>query len=225
MSELVIEMIGKDSVPGYYKLEVPAYVERFVKKLQKGKKPEDELFSVGSGAVNAFLKEVDSCFSPKLFRTALGTQALVQYLKDNRIDKNAPDYEKLATLKRANLEAGKRLNHRSGIGKTKVIDTSKIDARIATAKDRVKTFIAAGKTNQASKASQMVEKLMTERDLKLDIGNVSLGTSLKSYVDPRVIFSWCKDVDYPVERIFGKNNVQHFQWAGGVSKTFWRKYP
>jgi hypothetical protein len=221
-----LDLLAKDSVPYHAEIEVPLSVYNEFKRLLKKKGPEDDVFNTNSGKVSAFLKEVDEAFSPKLYRTAIGTKTLVEYLKENRVKKDAPDYEKLAVLKRANLAASTKLNHRSGIGKEKKIDFTKFDTRITALKEQYAQLKKDPKKEAfASRVKERLDKAIMERSLKEDIGDVSLGTALGAYLDPRVIFSWCKDVKFPVDKIYNKKQVEFFSKFADESPTFWRKYP
>ena len=50
--------------------------------------------------------------------------------------------------------------------------------------------------------------------------NVSLGTSIQNYIDPRIIYAYIKKYDIPEERIFTKQLIKRFQWASLVDKNY-----
>ena len=221
-----IDMVGKDSVPATYKVEVPPDVYREFERLLKKKKPEDRVFETDSGKVGAFVKEIDPAFSPKLFRTAIGSKELVEYLKAHRVKKSAPDYEKLDVLKRANLAVSTKLNHRSGIGKVKEIDTSRLDKRIEGLAERAKALKGdPKKADRLAKVLEQKKQVEKMKALKLDVGDISLSTALGSYADPRVVFSWCRDVEFDPAKVYNKGLMALFSWCESVPKTFWKEYP
>jgi len=49
--------------------------------------------------------------------------------------------------------------------------------------------------------------------LKLELKNISLGTSKINYIDPRITISWIKKHDFPVDKIFSETLRDKFRWA------------
>ncbi|KAI8332105.1 hypothetical protein BC941DRAFT_381951 [Chlamydoabsidia padenii] len=45
---------------------------------------------------------------------------------------------------------------------------------------------------------------------------ISLGTSKMNYIDPRIIVSWCRKYDVPMEKVYSKTLVQKFRWAQDI---------
>ena len=56
-----------------------------------------------------------------------------------------------------------------------------------------------------------------------ETADIALGTSLANYADPRIIYSWCKDVDLPIEKVYNKNLQEKFDWAKDTPADYWRK--
>ena len=43
--------------------------------------------------------------------------------------------------------------------------------------------------------------------------NISLGTSKNNYIDPRIIVSFTKRFNIPLEKILSKSWINRFEWA------------
>ena len=67
----------------------------------------------------------------------------------------------------------------------------------------------------------MTIKLNQQKETKLKMKNVSLGTSKNNYIDPRIIFAFIKKFEIPPEKLFTSNLIKRFQWASVVDVE-WR---
>ena len=56
-----------------------------------------------------------------------------------------------------------------------------------------------------------------------ETADIALGTSLANYADPRIIYSWCKDIDLPIEKVYNKNLQEKFDWAKDTPADYWKK--
>jgi DNA topoisomerase-1 len=43
----------------------------------------------------------------------------------------------------------------------------------------------------------------------------NLGTSLRSYIDPKTYVKWAEQVDFPLEKFYPKTLRKKFSWALG----------
>ena len=59
-----------------------------------------------------------------------------------------------------------------------------------------------------------------KRDQKINMKNVSLGTSKMNYIDPRIIFAFIKRFDIPPEKLFTSALLKRFTWASSVESTY-----
>ena len=78
-------------------------------------------------------------------------------------------------------------------------------------------------TIQLEKQNARIEKAKFSLNKKEETKDINLGTSLAAYADPRVIFSWAKDVNLPVEKIYTKALLEKFNWAKDTPADFWKK--
>ena len=60
--------------------------------------------------------------------------------------------------------------------------------------------------------------------LKKDSKETALGTSRGSYLDCRMVISWCKSVDLSVEKLYTKALLARFAWAMDIDENFWLQY-
>jgi DNA topoisomerase-1 len=75
-------------------------------------------------------------------------------------------------------------------------------------------------TKKIKKLNHKIKKLKAKKDLKLELKNISLGTSKINYIDPRITVSWIKKYDFPVEKIFSETLQEKFRWAFDIDKDF-----
>jgi hypothetical protein len=75
------------------------------------------------------------------------------------------------------------------------------------------------------KAKTTIEKTQFSLDKKKLTADVALGTSLANYADPKIIYSWCKEMNLNINKIFSKAQITKFGFAENVDENFWRNYP
>jgi DNA topoisomerase-1 len=73
----------------------------------------------------------------------------------------------------------------------------KLRVRLATTKERDRNAI---------------EKLKLQITAQAETRDYNLGTSMKSYVDPRIYYNWSKKVDYDWRRYYSKTLQSKFSW-------------
>jgi len=74
----------------------------------------------------------------------------------------------------------------------------KLDVRLATRKERDR---------------QAIEKLKLQIEAQEETRDYNLGTSLKSYVDPRIYYDWTRKVDYDWRKYYSKTLQSRFSWV------------
>lgn len=90
-------------------------------------------------------------------------------------------------------------------GRKRIRDTkAKHRERIAKLKERMET--------RKQKDKALIEKTELQIEAKELTKDYNLGTSLKSYVDPRVYFEWGKKVDYDWRNYYSKTLEKKFSW-------------
>ena len=65
-----------------------------------------------------------------------------------------------------------------------------------------------------------IKKLKIKKSLKLDLKNVSLGTSKINYIDPRITIAFMKKHNIEIDKIFSKTLQEKFKWAFNVDENY-----
>lgn len=110
---------------------------------------------------------------------------------------------------------------------------AKLDEQAAAAKKRYANQPATKKTKlseikakkeklqlQLEKKIQASEKAQARLTKQQETKDIALGTSLANYADPKVIKSWCKYVDLPIEKVFNKSLLTAFAEAD-ADENYW----
>jgi DNA topoisomerase-1 len=86
---------------------------------------------------------------------------------------------------------------------------ARYEKRLATAKKRIATS-----QGRVARAEQAIGKIKAQREAAYHKQTWNLGTSLKSYIDPRVYHRWGRQVDYDViAKYYPKTLRRKFAWA------------
>ncbi|TFF96532.1 hypothetical protein EU546_01180 [Candidatus Thorarchaeota archaeon] len=78
--------------------------------------------------------------------------------------------------------------------------------------ERAKSTVKRGR-ERVQKAEQALEKIKVDYALAKDSRTWNLGTSLKSYVHPKIVYNWCQRVDYDWKRAYSKALQRKFGWV------------
>jgi hypothetical protein len=78
---------------------------------------------------------------------------------------------------------------------------------------------------QLEKAKAAVERTEFALEKKVQTKDIALGTSLASYADAKLLYSYLKFIDLPIGKIYTPALQKSFQWAEGVDENYWRTYP
>jgi DNA topoisomerase-1 len=223
-----------------------------LKKIIKNKKPKDDIFDgITSRHVNVYYSIIVKGLTAKVFRTYLATNVVKNYLKEHDNLKGKTPNEKLYHAKLANLEAAIMCNHKRTIPKTfeqaleKKRDTlkkiekdkpwikteetlkkaiakeTKTDAQAKTKEKRIKTLNEQIKKRKI-KHKERQEKLKLQIDLSGKTRDYNLGTSLRNYIDPRVVKAWTDDVGADWEKLYTAALQKKFLWVRN-EKLDWKK--
>jgi len=214
-----------------------------LKKLVEKKKPKDEIFDdISSRHVNAYYSSIVKGLTAKVFRTYLATTVVKNYLVKHDNIKGKTANEKLHHAKLANLEAAKMCNHKRTIPKTfeqalekkrdtlkkaekdqssnktqdtlKKVESSKpkTETQKKSKAKRIKTLNGQIK-KQKQKHKERVEKLKLQINLSEKTRDYNLGTSLRNYIDPRVVKAWADEVGAEWEKLYTSALQKKFLWV------------
>jgi DNA topoisomerase-1 len=232
--------LGKDSVPWQKTLEVDSDDTRALyenlKKFMQGKKPSDPIFDgINSRKVNAILQQIMPGLTAKVFRTCIATRVVQLQLSKAKVNKNSLEAQKIYVAKKANLEASIRCNHKKGIdpknpAAKKALE--KFEESIAKKKEaiaKLKADIAAKnwKTElQEKRLKETMERLQLQLMLQHETRDYNLGTSLRNYIDPRIMKAWLNYVELDWTKVYTATLQRKFKWVEGYKdKNFRMFYP
>jgi DNA topoisomerase-1 len=232
--------LGKDSVPWQKRLEVSTEDTRALydnlKKFMQGKKPSDQIFDgINSRKVNSFLQQIMPGLTAKVFRTCIATRVVQRQLSKSKVDKNSAEAQKIYAAKKANLEAAITCNHKKGIDPNnpaarkamEKFEESITKKNEAIAKLRAEIGAKNWNTERhGKKLEEKIEKLQMQLVLQQETRDYNLGTSLRNYIDPRVLKAWLNYVELDWTKIYTSTLQRKFKWVEGYKdKNFRTFYP
>ncbi|MGB9134793.1 MAG: DNA topoisomerase I, partial [Candidatus Bathyarchaeia archaeon] len=197
------DFLGKDAVRWEKQIRLPEAVVENMREFMKT--AEFSIFEgVGSQNVSPFLDEVAPGVSAKVFRTYHATKVVDDFLNSSRVAKPDPDYEKKHLATMANLEAAVICNHKRKPPK-------KWNESLAKKMERLEKLKAKGTPGALKQAKVLQSKMKAIRETR----DYNLGTSLKSYIDPRVYYRWGQKVDFNWKLYYPKTLQKKFSWVEG----------
>jgi DNA topoisomerase-1 len=207
---LNFDFLGKDSVRWVKSIDAPSIVIRNIEHYSKTCK--EYLFEgIDSKKVSRFLSEKINGLTAKVFRTWRTTKVVKKYLDNSGVKKEDAEYEKVFHAKMANLEGAKVANHKRMIPANFDERLAKKDARLKELEVQLEE-----KRKQGKKIDTILNRIEKAKlDIKLgeETKEYNLGTSLKSYIDPRVYAEWAAKVGFPLEKLYSKALIKKYSWA------------
>jgi len=219
-----LSFLGKDSVPYTKKFLVPEKLDIVFKiKCETANKDRQLFPSIKSKDVSEFLSSVVDGITPKVFRTAWGSYLLAEELR--KYKKANSEKDKVLFYNECNLSVAKQLNHQKAIGKNFNEQTKKMEDKIDSIKaEIVELKKDASKKEKLTKKKQQLKTLEDSLKFKKETKNYALGTSKTNYSNPKVVYSFCKDIDLNINKIYTKSLQERFSWAEDVNKNFYKNY-
>ena len=232
--------LGKDSVPWQKTLEVNSDETRALygnlKKFMQGKKQSEPIFDgINSRKVNAFFQQIMPGLTAKVFRTCVATRVVQLELSKAKVHENSSDSRKIYVARKANLDAAIKCNHKKGIdpknpAAQKALE--KFEESITKRKEvivKLKADIEAKKWKtelQEKRLKEALEKLQLQLLLQQETRDYNLGTSLRNYIDPRIMKAWLNYVELDWTKIYTSTLQRKFKWVEGYrDKNFRMFYP
>jgi DNA topoisomerase-1 len=180
-------------------------IKEFKREAESSGRPEATIFEgIRSEQVNSFLSQIMPGLTAKVFRTYHASTVVENCLEKSSVPKDESVLTKKHAATMANLEAAVVCNHKRKPPKN-------WDESLAKKEDRLKTL-----ENSPKKTPKLDERIQA---LRLKIQEVqctrdyNLRTSLKSYIDPRVYYSWGKSVDFDWKIYYPKTLQKKFSWV------------
>jgi DNA topoisomerase I len=229
--------LGKDSVPWQKTIEVNSEDTRGLynnlKLFMDGKQSGSHIFDgITSSKVNAFLRSIDPKNLPgltgKVFRTYIATKTLKEALASPpiKVDNNSSETLKIYVAKTANLKAAITCNHKKGIDPKNPASKKALEKFEESMKskkeaiERLKADIAAKRWKtkiQKKRFEERLEKIEIQLKLQKETRDYNLGTSLRNYIDPRVMKAWLTYVDLDWKKIYTATLRLKFRWVEDYS--------
>ena len=211
-NKIEFDFLGKDSVRWNKTIkDVNKSVLNNFKEFTKDKESKEEIFdNVTSNKVNRFLDKVSPGLTTKVFRTYHATNLMKNKL--NKIKEeivNGPEYSKIHHFKMANLEVAIRCNHKRSPPKSCKESINKKEERLT------KMIEAPPKKTEKSQQRHLerIEKNRKQIQLAKATKEYSVNTSLKNYIDPRVVKKWAKKSKIDWKILYSKSLQKKFGWT------------
>lgn len=224
--------LGKDSVPWQKTVEINSIDTKGLydnlKLFMKNKRNDSEIFdNINSSKVNAFLRKIDPTNVPgltaKVFRTYLATKIVKEALKNPPLDvnKKGSESKKIYVAKIANLKAAIACNHKKGIDPNNPASKKALErfAESINKKEetieKIRNDILSNKwktEKQKKKLESRIEKIQYQLKLQKETRDYNLGTSLRNYIDPRVMKDWLDYVELDWKKIYTTTLQRKFKW-------------
>jgi DNA topoisomerase-1 len=229
------DFLGKDSIRYVNETVVEEQVYLNVQKFMLNKKSDEDLFDLmNSSDLNEYLKTFMSDLTAKIFRTYNASFLFQQEINDitdkyDKYDKSDKINILLNLFNKANAKVALLCNHQKSVSKNFNESLDKINDKI---KDYKKQIIELeeliknddSKTNKHKKTikklKEYIKSQKNKKDLKLELKNISLGTSKTNYIDPRITVAFLKQHNIPIEKIFSSSLKEKFFWAFDVDQNY-----
>ncbi len=208
--------LGKDSVRWVRTIRPPAQVVSNLKSFIG--KPRAPIFSgVRSEHVNAFLDQVMPGLTAKVFRTYHASKSVREYLANSEVRPEDSDFEKKYAAKMANLEAAITCHHKRKLPKNWKESLENKVNRLKVLKEKLKEVRERPRSRSRAKRIKSLQGRIRAARLKVKLTKATrdynLGTSLKSYIDPRLYVKWAGEISYDWKKIYPKTLQRKFTWA------------
>jgi DNA topoisomerase-1 len=199
--ETIFTFLGKDSVKWRRSAVLPEVVIKNLEEFMSSS--ESSIFSgIMSSDVSSFLDEVMPGLTAKVFRTYHATKRVKNFLERAKVSKSSPDYIKAYVAKMANLEAAIDCNHKKKPPKGWKESLEK-------KRKRLEELMAKKRTKSVR---ERIRRLRLQYRLMKRTKTYNLGTSLKSYIDPRIYKKWADGIDYDWKLYYPKALRRKFSW-------------
>jgi DNA topoisomerase I len=225
--------LGKDSVPWQKTILVDSEDTRGLydnlKLFMNGKQPGTQIFDgITSNKVNAFLRIIDRKNVPgltaKVFRTFITTRTVKEALADPPIvvHEKSSEAQKIYVAKMANLKAAITCNHKKGIDPNNPASKKAIERYESSIMKKQETIqklrsdmeARKWKTDmQKTRLEERLEKVQMQLRLQENTRDYNLGTSLRNYIDPRVMKAWMAYVGLDWKKIYTSTLQRKFKWV------------
>lgn len=207
---LHFDFLGKDAVRWIKQVKTPSNVIANIRHFSATCK--EYLFEgIDSKKVSRFLNEKMPGLTAKVFRTWRCSKTVKERLAKTEDRKEDPEHVKLYHAKMANLEAARVANHKRKIPENFDERLAKKEAKLEDLDAQLKEKVKQGKKTDS--LLKRLEKTRIDLELTKVTKEYNLGTSLKSYIDPRVYVRWADKVEFCLDKFYPKALRNKYSWA------------
>ena len=200
---VIFDFLGKDSVRWRKEIVLPAEVVKNVESFKS--EAQSTIFEgIRSEHVNSFLSEVMQGLTAKVFRTYHASEVVKNSLEKANVSASASLLVKKHVATMANLEAAIVCNH-----KRKPPQNWK--ESLAKKIERLNALRRSPKKTKSFK--ERVQALQLKIEETKATRDYNLRTSLKSYIDPRIYYSWGKNIEFDWKLYYPKTLQSKFSWV------------
>jgi len=207
-NKVSFNFLGKDWVRWQKEVTLPEEVvknlEEFKSEAEKSRKETTIFEGIRSEHVNNFLGKVMQGLTAKVFRTYYASDVVKNSLEKADVSASEPVIVKKHAATMANLEAAIILNHKRKPPKNWEESLAKKVERLNTLKNSPK---------KPKSLEERVQALQFKIKEVKETRDYNLRTSLKSYIDPRIYYSWGKSVDFDWKLYYPKTFQKKFSWV------------
>lgn len=222
---IALDFLGKDSVRYYNKLKVDSKIYENILKFIEGKEKHEDVFNfITSSDINKYLQTFMKDLTAKVFRTFNASYLFQKEL--NKINKKYEGSTDIVLLldefNKANAKVAQLCNHQKNVGKSFKTQVDKIDEQIKKVRSKLRKTREGGKSKEekVKDLEYKLTKLKSKKELKVELKNISLGTSKSNYIDPRITVAFLKLHSLPVEKVFSTALRDKFKWAFEVESDY-----
>lgn len=217
-----LDFLGKDSVRYNKVLTVSQDIYDNLQEFMKDKGKNEEIFDkINSSDINKYLQSFMQDLTAKVFRTYNASRLFQDEL--NKISKKYQNYDDadkidilLNEFNKANAKVAMLCNHQKNISKSHNDQLDKLNEQIKELKNTIKT----ASDTKAKKLKERLTKLKAKKSLKIELKNISLGTSKINYIDPRITISFMKRNNLPINKLFTQTLQDKFRWAFDIDDDY-----
>jgi len=213
---VTFDFLGKDAVRWTKTIKPLPVVIKNLKSFING--PDKPIFDgIRSEMVNDFFGKVANGLTAKVFRTYHATKVVKDYLDRSKVRPDDPEFNKKYVATMANLEAAITCNHKRKLPKNWEISLQKKKERVKVLEAKLEEVKKKSRSESRARQLKKLKERIREAKLKLDLANATrdynLGTSLKSYIDPRAFVNWAKKISYDWRKYYPKTLQRKYAWV------------
>tara|TARA_E500000178_G_C17027839_1_gene758955 strand:+ start:847 stop:2607 length:1761 start_codon:yes stop_codon:yes gene_type:complete len=189
---------------------------------------------ISANSLNQYLETFMKGLTAKVWRTFNASYLFQKELDKVNLEKMSfvNDNEKTNYLQlmfnQANSAVAILCNHQKNVSSDIDKKINQIDEKIKELqKKKRKIQDKKGRTSgketkgdKINKINNKIKLLKLKKNSKSASKNVSLGTSKLNYIDPRIVISFSKKFEIPLEKLFSKTEINRFEWAKNVDKNY-----